>query len=188
MTASARPRAQIELSEGPVHHCSLCTISHAVSRLLIFPSRLFTQDRGSYTWLDSLAITYYCDQAEGGSDDYPTVLLKECADKPSDILSPFQMYVGAIYWSITTITSVGYGDISARNLDEMLVCTVCILISSCVWAYIIGNVCGIMATLDVDGIEHHQAMDALNHFIHERGFDDKLGLVDGALESGAPRS
>merc|ERR1711998_286572 len=91
-----------------------------------------------------------------------------------DLLTPYDMYVAALYWSVTTITSVGYGDITPVNADEMLLCTFYIMLGSSVWAYIIGNVCGIMATLDIEAIEHHQTMDAMNVFMDDHSFPPEL--------------
>ena len=79
--------------------------------------------------------------------------------------SPADKYSVSLYWAITTITSVGYGDVSPQNPAELQVCTVFILLGSILWAYIIGNACGIAASLDVENIRHHQTMDDLNYFM-----------------------
>mmetsp|Transcript_16084 Transcript_16084/g.29351 ORF Transcript_16084/g.29351 Transcript_16084/m.29351 type:complete len:952 (-) Transcript_16084:3-2858(-) len=153
----------------------LTLVGHWMACLWIMTARL--QPRGSYTWLDDLAYTYYCDPEGTAADDDDVVVpysRPECPVVAKDMLRPFQMYAAAIYWSITTVTSVGYGDITPKNRDEMLLCTCYILLGSGFWAYIIGNVCGIMSTLDVEGIEHNQIMDALNMFVADRGFDHKL--------------
>jgi hypothetical protein len=65
--------------------------------------------------------------------------------------------------------SVGYGDISATNPAEQRVCVLLVLSSACLWAYIIGSVCGIISNLDVAQIVYHQNMDQLNLFIQENG-------------------
>ena len=81
----------------------------------------------------------------------------------------FNMYCAALYWAVATITSVGYGDISATNPTEFKVSIICVLLSSCLWAYIIGSACGIISNLDVATINHHQTLDQLNLFIREYG-------------------
>ena len=43
-------------------------------------------------------------------------------------LSPLDKYSAALYWAVVTITSVGYGDICAKNAAEFRVATVCVLI------------------------------------------------------------
>lgn len=90
----------------------------------------------------------------------------------------FDIYSAALYWAVVTITSVGYGDISATNPTEHRVAIFCVLVCSWVWAYIIGSACGIIATLDLATIQHHQQMDHLNFFIRDHQFsandNDKL--------------
>ena len=68
------------------------------------------------------------------------------------------------------LRSVGYGDITPCNPSEMRWCTFLLLMGAFLWAYIIGNACGIVSTLDVDNIEHRQRMDQLNIFMEDQGF------------------
>ena len=100
-----------------------------------------------YSWLDALQ--------DGGITTY------------AGWENHFDKWSAAMYWSIVTITSVGYGDITPQNPAEMRICTLLLLWGSCLWAYIIGNACGIVSTLDVDTMQHHQRMDQLN-FMCER--------------------
>lgn len=89
---------------------------------------------------------------------------------PDVFHSPFAKYTAAFYWALVTITSVGYGDICPENPSEMRWCVVLILLGAFLWAYIIGSICGVIATLDVDTIEHRQRMDQLNMMMDERDF------------------
>ena len=82
-----------------------------------------------YSWLDALQ--------DGGITTY------------AGWENHFDKWSAAMYWSIVTITSVGYGDITPQNPGEMRICTLLLLWGSCLWAYIIGNACGIVSTLDV---------------------------------------
>jgi len=77
---------------------------------------------------------------------------------------------------------VGYGDISAKNPREFRISTICVLVSSCLWAYIIGSACGVVANQDVATVTHHQTLDQLNFFLseHRADFSPKLrGQVGG---------
>ena len=76
-------------------------------------------------------------------------------------------YTISLYFVVTTITTVGYGDITPQNPGEMRMCTLLLLWGSCLWAYIIGNACGIVSTLDVDTMQHHQRMDQLNFMMRD---------------------
>ena len=48
-------------------------------------------------------------------------------------------YVTAIYWSITTLTTTGYGDLHAENTGEMLFDIFYMLFNLGLTAYLIGN-------------------------------------------------
>ena len=121
------------------------------------------QGDNEYTWLDNVAETFWCG---GDCEEFPA--RKEALKDPSLV------YYSALYWSVVTVTSVGYGDISARNTVEMLFCTIYLLIGATVWAYIIGNAVTIISTGDPDQIAHHQLMDALNRYIAEKELPEPI--------------
>ncbi|KAK7853336.1 potassium channel akt2/3 [Quercus suber] len=56
-------------------------------------------------------------------------------------------YISAMYWSITTMTTVGYGDLHAQNTVEMVFIIFYMLFNLGLTAYIIGN----MTNLVVEG-------------------------------------
>ena len=53
--------------------------------------------------------------------------------------SPWVCYIYAMYWSITTLTSVGYGDLHAQNSSEMVFEIFYMLFNLGLTAYLIGN-------------------------------------------------
>ena len=138
------------------------------------------QDPNHFTWQDALARSYYCN-----GDPYDALTDTEFAkmrklgntDSLDDTvwyadikcyISPSRFYAASIYWSIVTITSVGYGDITPVNEVEMWLTAFFVLAGAILWAYIIGNACGIISTLDVESIQHRQNMDALNFFMKDQ--------------------
>ena len=69
-------------------------------------------------------------------------------------------YVKAIYWSFTTLTTVGYGDITAKTIDQMLL-TCCVeLVGVGVFGFILSNVASLLSRMDA-AREHH--MDSVEH-------------------------
>jgi len=51
-----------------------------------------------------------------------------------------ERYVAGLYWAITTMTTVGYGDILPRTDSERLFATVIMLMGATVFGYIVGSV------------------------------------------------
>lgn len=53
--------------------------------------------------------------------------------------SLWNRYITALYWSITTLTTTGYGDLHAENPREMLFDIVYMLFNLGLTSYLIGN-------------------------------------------------
>jgi len=49
-------------------------------------------------------------------------------------------YVTALYWAFTTMMSIGYGDIYAGSTYERMATVWCIIISSGIFSFIIGDI------------------------------------------------
>jgi hypothetical protein len=70
-------------------------------------------------------------------------------------------------WAIMTITSIGYGDIAAAtgNTAEQVVCTILMISGSMMWGMVLGTFCGVVASINPNGRDFRQRMDALNAFM-----------------------
>lgn len=76
-------------------------------------------------------------------------------------------YVAALYWAVMTITTIGYGDVNPATDPERWYAVLAMLFGGSVYAYIIGSVCGIVASMDEIETHFHQRIDHLNRYLRE---------------------
>jgi len=81
---------------------------------------------------------------------------------PDTPCSPFEIYTASLHWSVMTITSIGYGDISPQRVEEYLVGIVCMLLGGVLWAYIIGSLCSIISNSSPVERDFESNTDLLN--------------------------
>ena len=63
------------------------------------------------------------------------------------------------------------GSIAPRNYAEFCALTGMMLVGSSIWAWVIGSLCGILATLDPHATAFRNLMDELNFFMRMHSFD-----------------
>ena len=113
---------------------------------------------------------------EGAGTETWLTDLAESEGTTLEDLDPGLKYSAALYWSVMTLTSIGYGAMlpPQSNAIEMIVCVFLMVISSILWVYTMGQMCAIATSMDPDTANFHRIMDGLNMFMHERGIDRKL--------------
>ncbi|KAI5593417.1 hypothetical protein BDE02_03G014000 [Populus trichocarpa] len=83
-------------------------------------------------------------------------------------------YTSAMYWSITTMTTVGYGDLHAQNSMEMIFIIFYMLFNLGLTAYLIGN----MTNLVVEGtrrtMEFRNSIEAASNFVSRNRLPPRL--------------
>jgi len=84
------------------------------------------------------------------------------------------VYLLALYWSIMTITTVGYGGDVAQSKLEYLTSAALMLVSGYFWAYVVGSVCTILQSTDPYGVAFKQRLDDLNSMMSARGIPQHL--------------
>ena len=79
----------------------------------------------------------------------------------------WSMYAYSLYFAVMTITSVGYGDITATpfNPTEQVIASAIMLGSGMLWGYLIGTFCGLAANLSPAAAAFHESLSQLNSFM-----------------------
>lgn len=83
-------------------------------------------------------------------------------------------YITALYWSVMTLTTIGYGDVAPVTLGEQCLCIFAMLLGGSIYAYVIGAVCGIVSSMDEATTAYHKTMDELNIFMVENKLPKEL--------------
>jgi voltage-gated potassium channel len=78
------------------------------------------------------------------------------------------LYVRALYWCITTLATVGYGDIVPTNNRQMVYAMAVMLTGVGVYGYVIGNVANLLSNLDLAKRHYTENMDRLGAFLRYR--------------------
>ena len=77
----------------------------------------------------------------------------------SDMGEPFDNYVVALYWSVMTMSTIGYGDVSPKTRYERIYEIFGMILGASVYAYMVGAICSIVASMNAVSAEFNQQMD-----------------------------
>ena len=85
-------------------------------------------------------------------------------------------YLYSLYWSLTTLTTVGYGDVTPANDTERAFTCMVLLLGALVFGYMIGNVSAMMAQLTRQENEIRDRMDAVKDYVAWRNMPPELAV------------
>ena len=83
-------------------------------------------------------------------------------------------YLVSLYWSITTLCTVGYGDITPKNLLEMWYVSCIMLLGTLVFGYSINYVGTLIHRMDERGKELTEKMSIIEDFMEKSSLDENL--------------
>jgi len=74
-------------------------------------------------------------------------------------------YVRAVYWTITTLATVGYGDITPNTTPQMIYACMTMLVGIGFFGYVLGNIASLLARLDAAREEHLELLSRVESFM-----------------------
>ncbi len=86
----------------------------------------------------------------------------------------FVLYVTSLYWSVTTVTTIGYGDMSpiARGEIGFVICYM--VVAGFVFAFVMGQMGDIIQDFYQQNRAQEDAMRGLKQYMDERGIEADL--------------
>jgi hypothetical protein len=87
---------------------------------------------------------------------------------------PKDEYIAGYYWAVMTLTTVGYGDISAQNNYERLFSSFVMIVGAIFYALVLGSVTSAIQELSAGDPELKQRMKTVSKFINRYNLSDDM--------------
>jgi len=81
---------------------------------------------------------------------------------------PVAQYIRSIYWTITTMTTVGYGDITPARSAEYVLSAIIMLMGASLYAFIIGSIASLLGSIQAAKNSHWERIDSVTEFLRQR--------------------
>lgn len=96
------------------------------------------------------------------------------AIRVTDDPSTSETYLRSLYWSVTTLATVGYGDITPRTPSEIQYAITVMLVGYLMFGYLIGNIASVLANTDPLKLAHLQKLEQVNTFLQHHSVPSEL--------------
>lgn len=89
-------------------------------------------------------------------------------------LPDWELYITSFYFTVTTIMTVGYGDITARSISEKLLCILLMLIGVISFSFATGAISSIISNQDSTEAKLKEKMSTLESIQQEYAIEKEL--------------
>jgi voltage-gated potassium channel len=83
-------------------------------------------------------------------------------------------YISAVYWCITTLTTVGYGDISPKTGAQMLYANGAQILGVGFFGYVLSNIASLLSRMDAARESHLARLDKIENFFRHNKVPQEL--------------
>ncbi len=87
---------------------------------------------------------------------------------PTSDLGTDSQYLSALYWCVTTLTTVGYGDVTPVTTAQTIYTMVVMLLGVGVYGFVIGNVANLLSKVDMARSQYVATVERLTGFLRYR--------------------
>lgn len=91
-----------------------------------------------------------------------------------DKLIPLDRYISAFYWTMTTLTTIGYGDITPDGRLQTIFVVLIEMFGAAMYGLVIGNIAGLIANIDIAKRDYREKLDMINAFLKYRNLPGAL--------------
>mmetsp|Transcript_34093 Transcript_34093/g.59463 ORF Transcript_34093/g.59463 Transcript_34093/m.59463 type:complete len:742 (-) Transcript_34093:61-2286(-) len=89
-------------------------------------------------------------------------------------LSNYDKYITALYWSVTTMATVGYGDIVPHTFYEKIFAMFAMIVACGVFAYTIGSIGSLVSKQNAESNLHRERLNAVNKYMKKKNLSHDL--------------
>jgi potassium voltage-gated channel Eag-related subfamily H protein 7 len=147
-TALTRTSVRFSLAMMTATHWMACTL-----KLIPDIEAFKDEDGNAFSWLNSTLN----DETVGEAD-------------------PSRQYSVSLYWATSTISTIGYGDVSATTGGEAAWMTICMFVSCVLYTYTLGEVVNLVGNVGEASRVHNKLSDMLNDFCMQQQVPKKLAM------------
>ncbi|KAJ3109050.1 Kinesin-like protein kif27 [Phlyctochytrium planicorne] len=84
------------------------------------------------------------------------------------------LYVESVYWTVTTMTTTGYGDITPQNDSERIFAFITMTAGIFFYNYVSGTIASALSNMDSRRVSYQQKMDAVRQYMNDRDMDSDM--------------
>lgn len=77
-------------------------------------------------------------------------------------------YIRSLYWTVTTLTTVGYGDITPQNNIEYVFTSITMLLGASFYAFFIGNIAALFSNINAEKTAFWKRIEVILLFLNKR--------------------